>query len=89
MKKVTKKINKEWFDLILTGKKKFEVRLADFDIVEGDILRLEEYTKGKNRKPTGRFIEKKVDYVRKVDLQSWIKKQPDLIDNGFYVIQFD
>lgn len=95
MKTIIKKVDTEWFDLILAGKKKFELRLADFDIEEGDILRLEEYTKEgwdgnkEDRKPTGRFIEKEVTYVRKVDLKKWIENQPDLLDNGFYTIQFE
>lgn len=89
MKIIIKKIDKIWFDQISEGKKKFELRLADFEIEDGDIIRLEEYTPGKNRKPTGRFIEKKVNYVRKVDLDDWLKKQPELIENGFYIIQFD
>ena len=86
---ITKKIDKEWFELILSGKKKFELRLADFEIQEGDILRLEEYTDGENRQPTGRFIEKTVTYVRKPDLKGWIEKQPELLEKYFYVIQFD
>lgn len=90
MKTVTKKITKEWFDLILAGKKKFELRYADFEINEGDTLRLEEHEGvGGDRKPTGRFIEKKVKYLQKVDLKEWIKQQPDLIEKGFYTIQFD
>lgn len=90
MKTVTKKILKPWLDLIMVGRKKFELRFADFEINEGDILRLEEYTGvDKNRKPTGRFVEKKVKYLQKVDLKSWIKQQPDLIEKGFYVIQFE
>lgn len=70
MKTVIKRIDKEWLDLILSGKKKFELRLADFDVEEGDIIRLEEWTNDEVRKPTGRFVEKKVTYLRKVDLQS-------------------
>lgn len=89
MKTITKKIDPEWFDMILSGKKKFELRVADFEIEDGDIIRLEEYTTGEDRKPTGRFIEKKANYVRKIDLQGWIKRQPELMKNGFYIIQFD
>ncbi len=89
MKTITKKIDPEWFDLILSGKKKFERRVADFDISEGDILRLEEWTKGDSRKFTGRFIEKKVTYLQKHNLKEWIKNQPDLLDLGYYTIQFD
>ena len=43
MKTVTKKIYKEWFDLVSSGKKKYELRLDEFEIEEGDVLRLEEY----------------------------------------------
>lgn len=90
MKTVTKKIVKEWLDLILVGKKKYELRLADFDISEGDTVRLEEYTGiDKDRKQTGRFVEKKVTYLQKVDLKAWIEQQPELLKKGFYVIQFD
>lgn len=90
MRTVTKKIVKEWLDLILVGKKKFELRLADFEINEKDTLRLEEYSGiDKDRKPTGRSTEKKVKYLQKVDLKAWIKQQPDLLEKGFYVIQFD
>ncbi len=95
MRTVIKKIDTEWFELILAGRKKYELRLADFDIEEGDILRLEEYTKNgwvgnkEDRKPTGRFIEKKVTFVKKTDLKNWIDLQPELLEKGFYVIQFE
>ena len=41
------------------------------------------------REPTGRFIEKKVNFVSKTELEDWIKIQPEILDKGFYVIQFD
>lgn len=90
MATITKKILPEWFDAVASGKKKYELRLADFDIEDGDILRLEEWIgEGDNRKPTGRVMEKRVNYVRKVDLDSWLKTQPDIKEQGFYVLQFD
>lgn len=90
MATIVKKIDTDWFNLILEGKKKFELRLADFEISEGDVLRLEEWVGvGQDRKPTGRFIEKKAFYVRKVNLSDWIEQQPELLEEGFYVIQFD
>ena len=90
MATITKKILPEWFDAIASGKKKFELRLADFDIQDGDILRLEEWIgEGSDRKPTGRVMEKKVTYLRKVDLKGWIEQQPKLAEDGFFVIQFD
>ena len=89
MATITKKIDKKWFEMILSGEKKFELRLADFDITEGDTLRLEEYTEGDEKVATGRAIEKLVTYVRKPDLKGWIEKQPELIEKSFYIIQFD
>ncbi len=89
MRTIIKKIDPELFEKIKSGKKKFELRLADFDIEEGDLLRLEEYTLDKDRKPTGRFIEKKVNYLRKVDLQSWVNRQPEILEKGMYIIQFE
>jgi hypothetical protein len=90
MATIIKKILPEWFDLVASGKKKYELRLADFEITEGDTLWLEEWTdKGKDRKPTGRFIEKKITYVRKVDLDAWQKEQPEISEKGFLVLQFD
>ncbi len=76
--------------MISSGKKKFELRLADFDIEEGDTLRLEEWVGEKeNRKPTGRIIDKVVTYVQKPNLQEWIEQQPELLEKSFFVIQFD
>ncbi|MFA6416270.1 MAG: DUF3850 domain-containing protein [Candidatus Paceibacterota bacterium] len=90
MKTITKKIDTEWFEMIIAGKKKYELRLADFEVEDGDTLRLEEWVgTGADRKPTGRFVEKKIRYVRKVDLKSWVESQPELMDKGFYVLQFD
>lgn len=90
MRTVTKKVDTEWFEMILSGKKKFELRLADFDFKDGDILRLEEWiVQEGERKLTGRVIEKVATYVRKPDLKEWIKQQPELVEKSFYVIQFD
>lgn len=87
MKVVTKKILPEWFDAIQNGSKAYELRLADFDIEVGDTIRLEEWDgQGSERKFTGRFLEKKVNHLRQVDLKSWLEEQPELLDKGFYVI---
>ena len=44
---IHKKVWPEFFEKIISGKKKFELRLADFEINEGDILVLEEWDKDK------------------------------------------
>jgi len=89
MSLVTKKITPEWFEAIQSGKKDYELRLADFNIEEGDTLRLEEWIDvGDARQATGRILEKKVTHVRKVDLNDWIKAQPEIVNEGFFVIRF-
>lgn len=40
---INKKIWPEYFDAVASGNKKFELRLNDFDIKEGDTLVLEEW----------------------------------------------
>lgn len=67
MKKVEKKILPEYFQLILDGKKTFELRLNDFDISEGDVLVLKEWDN--NGSYTGRVIEKKVGHVKKFKIE--------------------
>ena len=83
---IKKKIPPEFFDLINSGKKKFELRLADFEIKEGDILVLEEWDP-KTKQYTGRKIEKQVNYVLKFDLDKFGQKE-EITEKGFYVIQF-
>ncbi len=83
---IKKKIPPEYFELIKSGKKKFELRLADFDIKEGDILVLEECDP-KTRQYTGRTIEKKVDYILKFNLDDFGQKK-EIEEKGLYIIQF-
>ena len=64
MNKIEKKVWPEYFQEILDGKKTYELRLADFDIQEGDILILKEWDP-ETKEYSGRAIEKKVTYVGK------------------------
>lgn len=59
--KIEKKVKKEYFEAILDGRKRFEVRLADFKSKPGDILVLKEQNP-KNNKLTGRKIECEIVY---------------------------
>jgi len=89
---VRKKIHPKYFDLVATGKKKFEFRIADFDIKEGDMLVLEEWDP-ERRTHTGRSLIKKVGYLKKFtieDLKNEFGQSPELLEEfGFYVIQFE
>jgi len=59
---IKKKFWPQYFDLVASGKKKFDLRLADFDVQEGDTLILEEWDPVTTQY-TGRTIEKTVDFV--------------------------
>ncbi len=82
---IKKKTWPEYFELVQSGKKKIDLRLADFDIQEGDILVLEEWDP-KEKEYTGRKIEKKVDYILKFNLDDFGQKE-EVENNGLYIIQ--
>ncbi len=74
------------FEAVLSGKKKFDLRLADSDIQEGDILVLEEWDP-ETGKYTGRKIEKKITFILKTkDINFWTKEEID--EHGFVVVSF-
>jgi len=89
MRKIEKKAWPEFYDLFISGKRKFELRLADFDLETGDILVLREYDP-KTKEYTGRCAEfkcKKVERSAKDLLQFY---NVDEVKNcGFYIIEFD
>jgi len=75
------------FNLIESGKKKFDLRLANFDIQEGDTLILEEWNP-ETKEYTGRTIEKMVNFVFKFNLDDFGQKE-QIDEKGLYVIQLD
>ena len=83
---IRKKIWPKYFEQVKSGKKKFELRLADFRIKNGDILFLEEWNP-KTKKHTGRKIKKKVNYVLKFKLNDFNQKK-EIERKGLYIIQF-
>jgi ribosomal protein S17 len=84
--KIEKKVWPEYFEKIINKKKNFELRLADFNCKEGDILILQEWDP-KTKEYTGRIIEKEVKYVLKTKgIKFWSKK--DIDKYGFQVISF-
>ena len=83
---IKKKIWPEWFKLVKSGKKKFELRLADFKIKQGDTLVLEEWNP-KTKKYTGKKIRKKVKYLLKFKLDDF-GQEKEIKKKGLYVIQF-
>ncbi len=83
---IEKKTWPEMFNQLLSGKKTFDARIADFEIGEGDILILREYDPIK-KEYTGRKIEKRVTFVLKTkDQKFWAKK--DIEKFGLQIIGF-
>jgi ASC-1-like (ASCH) protein len=89
MKRIEKKWWSETFDLFASGRRKFELRLADFELAVGDIVVAREWNP-KTQKYTGRTKEFKVKAVErsvKDPLKFWpIEKIREM---GFLIIEFE
>lgn len=84
--KIEKKVLSKYFQAILDGDKTFEVRLADFECHEGDILVLKEWDDA-TQVYTGRELEKKISFIVKTkDLDFW--KPEEIEKHGYQVIGF-
>jgi ASC-1-like (ASCH) protein len=85
MKEIRKKCWPEFFELVASGKKNAELRLADFGLKAGDILVLEEWDP-ETRSYTGRKIRKRVKSVFRADV-SRMHSSEEIMKNGFYIIE--
>ena len=84
---IEKKVWPKYFDLIKEGKKTFEIRLADFEVKEGDILLLREWDP-KRKEYTGRELRLRVTYVTNTkDQRHWSKEEVEKY--GLWVIGFE
>ena len=84
---IEKKVWSKYFQLILDGIKKYELRLADFDVNEGDILLLREWDP-EVKDYTGREIEKKVTMILKTkELSFWPAEE--ILEHGYQIISFE
>jgi len=82
--KIEKKILPEYFEAVASGIKKFELRLADFDVKIGDVLLLREWDAVK-KQYTGREIEKEVTFVIKTKDLNFFTSE-DIDKYGYQVI---
>jgi len=85
---IKKKILPEYFEAIVSGKKKFELRLNDFEVNEGDTLILEEWNP-ELKEYTGRKMEKRVTYVKqfKIDELFWPKEE--ILEKGIQIMSLE
>lgn len=84
---IKKKTWAPYFDDVASGKKKFDFRVADFEVKEGDILVLEEWD-NEAQKYTGRTITKKITYVGKFTPDSFGQKE-ELEKHGFCILSLE
>ena len=83
---IKKKVWPEYFQLIKDGKKTYELRLADWECNEGDILVLQEWDP-KTQDYTGREMKKEVTYVGKTkNMTFWPKEEVE--KHGYQIISF-
>ena len=88
MKTIKKKTWPELFEAIYSGKKKYDLRLNDFEINEGDILVLEEWDP-KTKEYTGRSIEKKATHVWKFKTDNLFWPEEEVKEKGIQVISLE
>lgn len=88
VKTIEKKIWSEYFELILSGKKKYELRLADWEINEGDTLVLKEWDP-KTKDYIGRELTKKVSMIHKVDVKNLFWPKEEIEKYGFQITSFE
>lgn len=89
MATIEKKIWPEFFKEVIKGKKRVEIRLADFHLEEGDVLVLKEWDP-KKKEFTGRKAKFKVKKLFKIpdDLIQFYPLRY-LKKYGVYVIELD
>ena len=84
---IKKKTWPELFQKMLENKKTVDLRLADFDLKEGDIIIFEEYNPI-TKKYTGRKLTKKVKNLNKINLTKFNPVE-EIIKYGHYVIELE
>lgn len=85
---INKKIWPKYFADVASGKKKYELRLDDFEVKEGDILILEEWDP-KKKEYTGRKVEKKVTYVGKFRIDHLFWPEEEIKEKGIQIISLE
>ena len=83
-----KKIWPEYFEAVASGKKKYELRLNDFEVNEGDMLVLEEWNP-ETKEYTGRTIEKKVTYVGKFKIDQLFWQKEEIEAKGIQILSLE
>ena len=88
MAMIKKKIWPGYFETIASGKKKYELRLNDFEVNEGDTLILEEWNP-ETEEYTGRKTEKNVTYVDKFQIDKLFWPEEQIKEKGIQIISLE
>lgn len=81
---ISKKAYSEYFELVMSGQKTFDLRAADFEVELGDTLELVEIDKQRNL--TGRALRRKVGVVSHTkQLESWYDSQT-IAEKGYVIM---
>ena len=82
-----KKCWPEYFEKILNGEKKFEIRLANYECNPEDIIILREWNP-ETKQYTGRTVRKRITYVaRTKDFNFWSEK--DIQQYGYQIMSLE
>ncbi|MBI5803113.1 DUF3850 domain-containing protein [Candidatus Pacearchaeota archaeon] len=84
---IRKKCWPELFRKIAEGKKKTDVRLADFDLKEGDVIVFEEYSP-LTKEYTGRVVKKIAKNVSKIKVTDFNSIE-EINRHGHYIIELE
>ena len=85
---IKKKVWPVYFEAIFSGKKKYELRLNDFEVNEGDVLLLEEWDP-ETQSYTERTIEKKVTYVGTFQIDQLFWPEDQIKEKGLQIISLE
>ncbi|MFA5841732.1 MAG: DUF3850 domain-containing protein [Candidatus Paceibacterota bacterium] len=88
MTTIEKKTWPELFEKVLSGEKKFDLRLNDFNIGVGDTLLLREWDP-RTKEYTGRELSKKVTYILKVNPNDTMWPKEDIEKYGIQVMSLE
>lgn len=88
MRTIRKKIHPGYFEAVASGKKRYELRLNDLEIEEGDVLLLEEWSP-ETKEYTGRSVERKVTYVGKFKIDELFWPKEEILEKGIQIISLE
>ena len=87
MATIVKKVWPKFFEQLLSGEKRFELRLADFELAPGDTLVLKEFDP-ETKEFTGRKLTKNANKVIKVN-PAEMYSLDEIETYGFYLIELE